>query len=338
MESTARWASSALGPLRERFCCRRRDARPLVEPLVGPGGGARARSQSHVPAGDVTSPPQGEASDRSEEDVGDVVPDEDTYAHVGALLQNVVQDVLEQEQALQQAPARDDASSRSSEGEATPPDLGSMLRAAVDDALQLKDDQQATCVPAAVECLLSESEDRSGTVKMLKGAVDNARSQLPSSATTLLDRVSWELDAAGQPQDEVSAGPLENGAGGNMEAIAVPPTRQAGDGPAGEEGAGEEGTPFSIGPHRLPLDVMLKVANCLAPEDMTPAAGACNSLCISININLQYALLLVRLLRFIVLGHDLAWAIDGPVDSGSSAASGGSSAVSSDSDGDADGK
>jgi len=67
--------------------------------------------------------------------------------------------------------------------------------------------------------------------------------------------------------------------------------------------------PFSLGPTALPLAVLLNIANGLEPDDLTPAAGACKSLCISININLQYMYFLVRLIRLIVLGPEIARAM-----------------------------
>merc|ERR1712151_1414697 len=75
------------------------------------------------------------------------------------------------------------------------------------------------------------------------------------------------------------------------------------------EDAENGGTPFSLGPNQLPLAVLLSIANGLEPDDLTPAAAACKSLCIAININLQYMYFLVRLLRLIVLGPEVARAM-----------------------------
>merc|ERR1712014_570890 len=69
------------------------------------------------------------------------------------------------------------------------------------------------------------------------------------------------------------------------------------------------GKPFCLGPVLLPLVTLMKITNCLEPDDLSPAAQACKSLCIPININLQYILFLVRLLRLIVLGPEAARAI-----------------------------
>merc|ERR1711862_976978 len=47
-----------------------------------------------------------------------------------------------------------------------------------------------------------------------------------------------------------------------------------------ETSSTREGTPLGIGGWPLPLSVLLNIAGALEPNDLTPAAQACRSLCV----------------------------------------------------------
>merc|ERR1712217_270828 len=74
----------------------------------------------------------------------------------------------------------------------------------------------------------------------------------------------------------------------------------------GTENEEESGRHFCLGPVRMPLAPLMNITSCLEPDDLTPVAAACKSFCIPININLQYIYFLVRLLRLILLGPEVA--------------------------------
>lgn len=183
-----------------------------------------------------------------------------------------------------------------------------ILQNSVQAALQLSHEEREAAVPAAVQTLLLDSDDREDTVKTIVSAVEAARSRLPAAAAPLLGRLREELDRS---RDSDAKEP-EHRKGANVRgqaAKAVEACRGDTESSSSEEADDGEGRPFCLGPVRLPLAVLLNIANCLEPEDLSPAAQACKSLCIPININLQYMLFLVRLLRLIVLGPELARAL-----------------------------
>lgn len=165
-----------------------------------------------------------------------------------------------------------------------------MLHEAVAAALRLPLQEQQVAVPAAVRTVLDGSEDRAGAARALRRALDNARPRLPALAAPLLARVSAELAA-------------EQALAPDGSAPADAASSSSDDSDADE---GDERRPFAIGAFELPLSTLLNITNCLEPDDLTPAAGACKSLCVPININLQYMLFLMRLLRLIVLGPEMA--------------------------------
>lgn len=181
---------------------------------------------------------------------------------------------------------------------------GDVLLGAVEAALGLAAEEREVAVPFAVQCVLQDSADRVEAARMLSVALSNARGRLPSSAAPLLDRLAAEL--TGEAAQERGAASTAVSSSKCTAEDGSKATRGDVDSDDGDEEGESEGMPFCLGPHHLPLVVLLNIANGLEPDDLTPAAGACKSLCIAININLQYVLFLVRLLRLIVLGPELA--------------------------------
>jgi len=193
-------------------------------------------------------------------------------------------------------------------------------------ALRLPEEERELAVPAAVEALLQKSADRAEAARMLGRALEAARPRLLEEgpeARRLLARLGERLReeeerASERPRAEEEVGPsassrasgggeTSEGSGGE----ALEEEAEAGGGPSEERGRRrrQEGRPFCLGPVRLPLAPLLKIANGLEVEDLCPAAQSCKSLCIAININLQYVLFLVRLLRLIALGPEAARAL-----------------------------
>mmetsp|Transcript_31559 Transcript_31559/g.93942 ORF Transcript_31559/g.93942 Transcript_31559/m.93942 type:complete len:217 (-) Transcript_31559:83-733(-) len=178
---------------------------------------------------------------------------------------------------------------------------GGALLAAVLDALQLPEERREEAMGEAVETLLKGSDDRAESVRMLSKALDMARPRLPTGAAPLLSclagRLQAEVEGVPRPKDADKEEEEEGEDDSSDE-----DERGNGDG----EG---EGRPFCLGPVRLPLATLMSIANGLEPDDLSPAAQSCKSLCIAININLQYILFLVRLIRLIVLGPEVARAM-----------------------------
>eukprot|EP00927_Polykrikos_kofoidii_P068869 TRINITY_DN64220_c0_g1_i1.p1 TRINITY_DN64220_c0_g1~~TRINITY_DN64220_c0_g1_i1.p1 ORF type:complete len:239 (-),score=25.65 TRINITY_DN64220_c0_g1_i1:58-690(-) len=177
-----------------------------------------------------------------------------------------------------------------------------ILRQVVDSAVGLKPEEQQTSVPAAVQVMLNESDDRSESARNLLRTLDGVRAHLPASAESLLDLIAKTLESQISGDCKVGEGTEHTGDVRLGAAEIEKDANQSDDSEVDES----ELTPFTIGPFKMELSILLIIAQCLEPLDLTPAAAACKSLCIPININLQYILFLVRLLRLIVLGPELA--------------------------------
>merc|ERR1711879_299850 len=138
--------------------------------------------------------------------------------------------------------------------------------------------------------------------RSLLRVLEAARHRMPEDAGSFLDCLACALQEAAAVQGDRAEAAEDLKLGSTHD--------EASSSHSGEEDTVEngEGTPFSLGPNQLPLAVLLSIANGLEPDDLTPAAAACKSLCIAININLQYMYFL-RLLRLIVLGPEMARAM-----------------------------
>mmetsp|Transcript_49560 Transcript_49560/g.118018 ORF Transcript_49560/g.118018 Transcript_49560/m.118018 type:complete len:188 (+) Transcript_49560:1-564(+) len=161
--------------------------------------------------------------------------------------------------------------------------------------MSLTQSQRDVGVPFAVRGLIDSSTDKTEETKMLSKALEQHASHLPSAAKPLVEQLTSEIrsSSASIPGAENSAAEAaEASAGGERQ----------------EQEAEEEngGTPFCIGTTPLPLNVMLNICASFEPEELTTVAGVNKSLCIAININLQYMYLLVRLVRLVVFGASLA--------------------------------
>lgn len=230
-----------------------------------------------------------------------------------------------------------------------------VLRSAASAALAMPASEREAAVPAAVRLLLNASEDREAAAKMLTASLDAGKDRLPAETfSPLLQQASAALAEAADAA--ASAGPGPRGGGGGRASqkssgatVIYPPTvggdagaraakaltpkakarghaRQAGTAKKEEEPEDSDeddgGQPFVLGPVPVPLATLLNVVSGLCPEDLTPAAGSCKSLCIAINLNLQYTYFLVRLLRLIALGPELAQAVGAAEDNTSSEGAG----------------
>jgi len=186
------------------------------------------------------------------------------------------------------------------------------LLTCVEEALALPADEREAAVPAAVQMLLSTSDDVAESARTLLKAVDGVRSQLPATAGPLLERMADALkselrkgdaietvDAAFGSGDEIGSDGATAGASTDAEAITSDVQRNR------EDNGTHDGTAFCLGRTRMQLAPLLNIVGCLEPDDLNPTAAACKSFCIPININLQYMLFLVRLLRLIVLGPEV---------------------------------
>lgn len=187
-----------------------------------------------------------------------------------------------------------------------------VLQNAVAAALCLPPEEQELALPAAVQTVLESSENRAEGARMLIQALEIARPRLPKDTTQLLDRLHLELQAELRAAENLPQ--LGNEVQGKQQ-TKISQCSQTGDDDQSDIDTNHaaddenEGKPFCLGQVNLPLATMLKITNCLEPDDLSPAAQACKSLCIPININLQYILFLVRLLRLIVLGPEAARAL-----------------------------
>eukprot|EP00929_Paragymnodinium_shiwhaense_P081594 TRINITY_DN42745_c0_g1_i1.p1 TRINITY_DN42745_c0_g1~~TRINITY_DN42745_c0_g1_i1.p1 ORF type:complete len:226 (+),score=52.38 TRINITY_DN42745_c0_g1_i1:95-772(+) len=163
------------------------------------------------------------------------------------------------------------------------------LQQIVMQAMELPKKDREASIPAAVQTVLMGSADRRSAAQTLLKAVNAARMALPRSATNLLNRVVGELNR------------VIREAGEDANTDGTWSSREA-----DSSDDDDDKTPFRLGPVLMPLAPLMNIASCLEPDDLSPAAASCKSLCIPININLQFMYFVVRLFRFIVLGPELA--------------------------------
>lgn len=142
------------------------------------------------------------------------------------------------------------------------------------DALDAVSALHLEAVAPAVANLLQSSEDKAGDASRLLGVLERSRARFGEEASPVLDRIALELKLVAQDPE------------------------------SSEDDGDAEGTPFGLGPNRMSLAALLNIASAIDPEDYTRSAGTCKSLCIAININLQYMYFLVRLIRLVMLGAD----------------------------------
>eukprot|EP00971_Amphidinium_carterae_P111471 2207583-Amphidinium_carterae.1 len=138
--------------------------------------------------------------------------------------------------------------------------------------------------------------DKAKEAKALAQTLEEHSAQMPAVAKPLIEQLSTQLH-------EVADGALQSTDAG-------PANVATGQDQQEDEEVEEDATPFSIGEHKLPLRVMIKISTSFEPEDLTVVASACKSFCIAININLQYMYMLLRFLRFVVVGANVDDASD----------------------------
>ncbi|CAE8594902.1 unnamed protein product, partial [Polarella glacialis] len=199
---------------------------------------------------------------------------------------------------------RDSQVSREAEGHelAAGGEGNDALRSAAAAAMRLCAADRNQAVPAAVQTLLAASEDPAEAAKMLASSVQAATSRLPAATAPLLAQVAQEIKDQQRSSSKVT---------------------QDDEDIDDDESDDQGGQHFMLGPIKVPLAMLISIANGLEPDDLTPAAGTCKSLCIAININLQYTYFLIRLLRLIVLGPELARAMGQEEESSSAGSSDG---------------
>eukprot|EP00928_Gymnodinium_smaydae_P012506 TRINITY_DN14531_c0_g3_i1.p2 TRINITY_DN14531_c0_g3~~TRINITY_DN14531_c0_g3_i1.p2 ORF type:complete len:224 (-),score=65.68 TRINITY_DN14531_c0_g3_i1:126-797(-) len=181
------------------------------------------------------------------------------------------------------------------------------LRDAVEAALKLSAEDRKAAVPAAVCTLLGASSDRAEDSRRLQRLLASTRAQLPADAGDFLDAVAAALRAVelGCSSEEV--------AGSDAACCSSSAAAAAGEEEESEaesESSEANGSAFRLGPVPMPLTVLLNITSAIEPDELNAAAACCKSFCIPININLQYMLFLVRLMRLIVLGPELARAMN----------------------------